>query len=382
MGELLTIQKKKQYPYQVLTLDDLPKEEWADIPGLEGYYLVSNLGRVKRDPFEIICVNGQVRKVKSMILRTGITKSVNKFIKDEQYGLRVKICMSGIRYNFNIGRLVYYCFIKKFDLSHHSLVILSKDCDGKNIRPGNLILANLKHKQKRIHDRGRYYRDIVSSYDEFLSGSIRSANIYCVQISQYDAKGHKVQTFPSIEAAAKATNTTAVAINATLKERQRRTGGFYWRYGKAAKINLKAEQEKLAIKRKENRGQKVSQYNTKGKLIATYLTVSDAAKAAGIGSGDISSVFSSRQQSAGGFLWRKGWGKNKIEVKGLVFGEKLRAQRRWKKVKQYSPDGKYLQTFPSVKAAAASLQVTPSYISWGLDKKNRLAKGFILRSAK
>ena len=35
------------YPYQNLSLQDMPGEIWKDIPGWEGVYQVSNLGRVK-----------------------------------------------------------------------------------------------------------------------------------------------------------------------------------------------------------------------------------------------------------------------------------------------------------------------------------------------
>lgn len=37
----------KTYPYQNLSLEDMPNEVWKDVAGYEGIYMVSNLGRVK-----------------------------------------------------------------------------------------------------------------------------------------------------------------------------------------------------------------------------------------------------------------------------------------------------------------------------------------------
>jgi hypothetical protein len=37
----------KTYPYQNLSLEDMPNEVWKDVVGYEGLYMVSNLGRFK-----------------------------------------------------------------------------------------------------------------------------------------------------------------------------------------------------------------------------------------------------------------------------------------------------------------------------------------------
>ena len=36
------------YPWQNRSLSDLPKEQWKEIPGFDGNYLISNYGRVSR----------------------------------------------------------------------------------------------------------------------------------------------------------------------------------------------------------------------------------------------------------------------------------------------------------------------------------------------
>lgn len=371
----------KTYPYQDTVSENLKNEQWKDIPGLEGYYRVSNLGRVRRLPFEIICSNGQLRHIKPRFMAADIGICKNNTVKDEIYFLRVKIMREGELLSFSLSRLVYYCFIKKFDLSDHLLVVLCKDGNGKNIHPDNLALVDISYKQQRVFDRNRSQRTFVYSYDEFIEhGSEISSISYCKQISQYTPDGRKIQTYPSISAASQAVDIRAVAILAVLKERQVSCGGFVWRYGKAKKIDMKSFRESRSLHHKKLVGQKVSQYNDRGEKIATYLAIADAARATGIGTGEISLVSNGKQKSAGGYIWKKGWGKATIDLSNYAFGETLRAQRRQKKVKQYSAAGKYVQTFPSVKAAALAMHLTPSSISTALDKDGKLAKGFMWRS--
>ena len=84
-------------------------------------------------------------------------------------------------------------------------------------------------------------------------------------------------------------------------------------------------------------------------------------------------------KSAGGYIWKSGWGKDKIDLTGYSFGEELRAQRLQIKVRQYSLKGKYVQTFPSVKAAAASVGISAAHLSGVLGGNQTHAGGFIWR---
>jgi len=56
-------------PYQNLSLEDMPGEEWRDIPGWESYYQISNLGRAKSVERFIVDKNGVVRPIRSRIIR-------------------------------------------------------------------------------------------------------------------------------------------------------------------------------------------------------------------------------------------------------------------------------------------------------------------------
>jgi hypothetical protein len=366
----------KKYPHQHLELNNLAGEKWKWIPWLEGYYRISNFGRVRRESFEITMSNGYQRTVQEKILSTELNKIPNHYIGDLVYALRARVLREGIDYSISIARLTYYCFKRKFDLNDKDLVVLTLDGDGRNIRLDNLVLVNTSQKQQRIFDRKRSKKPIIYSYDEFTSGLKTSANVNCRQVTQYSMEGKKIRTYLSIKAAAVELNLSESGINSALKERQISSGGFVWRYGKEKKVNLKSLLEKRAMHSKLLRGTKISQYDTRGRRINTYLTISDAAKKTGTHNGDISLVINGRQKSAGGFIWKKGWGSMKIKLKQDGFGEALRAKTKWKRVRQYDSSGKYIRAYASVKAAAASINLTPSSISTAIKSKTKLAGGF------
>jgi hypothetical protein len=115
--------------------------------------------------------------------------------------------------------------------------------------------------------------------------------------------------------------------------------------------------------------------------VASYLTINDAAKAVGVEVSCISEALNGNQKSAGGYVWKKGWGEEKIDLTGYLFGEELRAQRLQIQVKQYSMNGKFIRTFPSVNAAAASMGISAAHLSGVLGGRGKHARGFIWKKA-
>src|SRR5258708_39495398 len=109
---------------------------------MEGYYKISNFGRVKRESFEVEMVNGRRRAVQEKILAGELQKFPNRYIGDQVYHLRVHVMKDGIKYPISLARVIYYCFIKKFDLENMDLLVLAWDGDGRNIRLENIMLVN------------------------------------------------------------------------------------------------------------------------------------------------------------------------------------------------------------------------------------------------
>lgn len=74
--------EKKKYPCYNLSLVNLRNERWADIPGLESYYSVSNYGRVKRLDREQVNSKGVLRKYAERIIAPRIYNAPNDYVKD------------------------------------------------------------------------------------------------------------------------------------------------------------------------------------------------------------------------------------------------------------------------------------------------------------
>ena len=367
------------YARENASLDDMPGEKWKDIPSLDGMYRISHFGRVKRLEFEIICNNGMTRVLQPRILHGDICKSKNHSVGDYNYSLACSITTEGKVYKFSVARLVYYCFRKKFNLDDHHLVVIARDGDGKNVALDNLELVDLQRKQQRIHERGRVIRDIETELERYEQHpQMDSINPECRQVTQYTLEGKKINTFPSITVAATMTGCGSALICAVLKGRQVSTGGFGWAYGKARTIDISGRRAAGVARRNAIVGQPVSQYDTHGRRLAVFDTIAAAARETAINDSDIGAVLSGRQRSAGGFIWQKGRGRNRINVNGYTTGEVWRAERRFKPVKCYDEQGKLFDTFPSVKAAAEYFGVGASYISMVIAKK-KFIRGYRFR---
>jgi hypothetical protein len=360
--------KDHQFPYLEKELTNLDNEIWKDIPFLDGLYHISNLGRVKRLNIERVTDKGHTVRLPSKIMSSYLSKAKNSGVGDYIFGLSVCIRRNHVKYKFSVGRMVYYCFKKEFPLENRSLVVLPKDGNGKNLRVSNLRLADHSQKQRRIFERGRWLVEHGTSYDEYLEGRINSKNPCAKQVSQYDRNGIRKKTFPSIAVAEQVTGVKATLILSVLKERSLTAGRFVWAYGMRKKVDVVTRRKSNLEKYKKLVGTKVSQYNLEGHQIATFITIKDAGRTSGVNASDIHAVLKGRQRSAGGYIWRRGVGKKKINTKGLLTGEAWRAFRRQKKVIQLNAEGKIIKHFPSVTAASEYIGLNPSRISVAISK--------------
>lgn len=60
--------------YNNLSLEDLPGEIWKDIKGYEGYYQVSNMGRIKSVARERKTKGGGLYQIKELIKKQELSK--------------------------------------------------------------------------------------------------------------------------------------------------------------------------------------------------------------------------------------------------------------------------------------------------------------------
>lgn len=232
-----------KYPYKNLDLKNIRGEKWKDLPKLEGYYQISSYGRIKRLEYEMKYKNGAIYTKREKIIKPSIIHQSNKFKKDYTYFLTNRIILKKKRYNFTIARIVYYCFVERFNYADPSIVIICGDGDNFNIRASNLAKVTRSQKQQRIVKRKRFLSPF-SNLSPKLREKQRQAIIRSVskQVSQYDKQGKKIKTYPSMAAAERATGVFASSIGSRAAGKGKTAGGFIWRWGDAPKISVQGHQ--------------------------------------------------------------------------------------------------------------------------------------------
>lgn len=342
-----------EYPYKKTSLISLKGERWKDIPGLEGYFCISNLGRVKRNEYQTTYRNGYIHTKPSMIIRPVLAKISNDFIGDHTYHLCVHVRLGGRRYGYTLPRLVYYCFVKPFDLKDTNIFILTKNCDNKDIRPGNLVMATRGIRMQRAAARGRFDSALLHMSEEARSKMLLNvARAQQKEVSQYSLSGKKIRTYASMAAASRELGLSEGVISRVARGKLVTAGGYIWRWGKEKRIDM---QRFLADRRKairERNGSRVTQYDFTGRRIAIFATATDAQEATGIAAGNCLKVVNGTNKSAGGFYWKKGAGPAKIDLSKYSWGNESGAVKRRKAVAQYNLKGKCIRTFTSITAAA------------------------------
>jgi len=310
------VQKNNKYPCYNRSLKNIESEEWEDIPGFDGYYMVSNFGRIKRMKREQLNSKGIVRIFKEQIIAPRIGLGPNHYKKDFTYHLFAHFSLEGNKYHLPIRRLVYYCFIVPFDLKDKTVTIICNNGNGLDVGPLNLKLTSLSEASLRVMQLKRRLPEFKNV--DHKKASQASIQVTSRQISQYDHSGNKIKTYPSIMEASRQLNIGYSSISNTAHEREPTAGGYYWKFGNASYFNVKGFLEKRSIGFKEKKGTKVTQYSLTGHRIAQFLTLTDGAKSIGKDYTGISAAIRGVITCAYGYIWKRGWGKAKINVKKIT----------------------------------------------------------------
>lgn len=375
--------KQKEYPYQNLSLDDMKGEKWEDIPEYEGYYMISNYGRVKSLPKYIeFFIPGKhlVSYYKpEKILTQGIQKRWNSISGEYIHTLSVSFCIDQKMKKFVIHRLVWNAFISEINYGSDKLGISHKDGDGRNNHYSNLTVGIQSEFSAKAYQRGRLIR--LHKYIT-ASSTAKSARTRSKQITQYDLEGNRINTYSSILNAEKATGVRHSNISLAAKGKKLQMGNFIWRYGKGRKkINIsfyyKARQEsKKAVSKV------ITQYDLKGNRIRIYPSIKEAAIKVNIKASVISYAVAGKYMTAKGFIWKAGKGEKKIDTSWYWKRKDDFSKIFSKKVIQYNLKREKIKTYLSIKDAAAAVPCHPMTISNALHGRQKSARGYIWRFAR
>jgi NUMOD4 motif/NUMOD1 domain len=355
----------KQYPYQNLFLEDIKGERWKDIPYLDGAYQISNYGRVKRLRrwFERYHAGGfwLKEKIRKPVVQTQIVSKG----KRKLYRLASTAGYEGKKYDIPIARLVYYLFVKKFDLDNRKLIISFKDEDPFNICAGNLVLTTLS---KRITES---YTNNHRPRESFGKKALA--------VTQYNLAGQRIASYPSINAAEQATGLLSSQISDAVLSKSHYSGGYIWVSG-----NRKSNLPKIPayVKKKiasENlHSSIVTQYNLAGDKIREYPTIKAAAKAVKVQYQTIRRVVLGLDLTAKGYHWQLGSGPGHISLGHIIEKKQRRYKRISRPVLQFGQYGKQLEIYPSIAEAARQTGIPAMNIFCAL-KRSGSSGGFLWR---
>ncbi len=138
------------------------------------------------------------------------------------------------------------------------------------------------------------------------------------------------------------------------------------------------EMGKVASMRKS--GRQVSQYDTKGKKIKTFSSISEAARSLGTTSAQINNVVNELEPTAAGFYWRSG-NEKRFDVKAFL--EKRRQgykEKRGRRVTQYDKEGKPIGHYISLQDAGKAVNGHWTAISGVIRGVKKTAYGYRWKS--
>jgi hypothetical protein len=214
-------------PYQNKSLIDMHGELWKDIPGFEGSFQASTLGRVKSLDRIVPHPRLKQQSVKGQILSQSIGRNRNIVTGEPMIDLRVSMMVEAKPHYFNVRRLIYLTFIdRRLNYKDNGLYVINKDNNGYNNRPDNVQLVTKSEKQQRAVSRGRLYPYLKTA--DRSKWKINRTNSR--PVAQYDLKGNLIRKYKSITEASRQNSLDSKAIIQVAKGVYKQWNGFVWKY--------------------------------------------------------------------------------------------------------------------------------------------------------
>lgn len=339
-------------------------ERWADIPMLDGAYLISNYGRIKALARWIAHPNNSGFYTKERILKLRLT--TYSFENRTAYRLAGQIGFDRKRFSIPIARMVYNLFVEPFDIEDRCLSIAFKDEDSLNIGPYNLRLTTRSAVITKAYKLNRRER---TSFGWDAQG-----------ISQYDLQGKFLRYFQSISLAVKETGINGTSIARALQKKDSYACEYLWKKGKHSKDlpRIPAAIKKMLDSRKILFETPITRYNLQGKRIAVYADVKAAKQALGVQTFAITSALKGQYYTVRNSILIPGKGSAKLDVEPYLQQRQAKQQKSiWRPVLQLDKNGKKIKEYPSVASAARAMQVNAMSIHTALKgDKVKYSKGF------
>src|SRR5699024_5879879 len=178
-------------------------EVWKEVVGYEGFYKVSNYGRVKS------------------IKRSGTSGGYMKLTHDDKGYIRIPLNKNGVTRNKLVHRLVAKSFLDRVKGKNEINHINGVTDDN---RVNNLEWCNRSENMKHAYKMGLQKPDMEKPH-KIAHQSIKR------KVAKYTLDGELVRVYDSIKDGAKSIGTKdGTHISAVARGRRGQTGGFKWEY--------------------------------------------------------------------------------------------------------------------------------------------------------
>lgn len=274
------------------------KEIWKDIPGYNGRYQVSDIGRIKS------IRNGNERILSgSLVKRTGY--------------ISFSLCKDGEIKKFSAHRIVAEAFIPNVDnkpeVDHINTI--RHDNRAENLRwvtRKENINNPISLERLRIAFTGKnsphYGKKRSKEIKRKISESLKSSplihgriGVLCKNsrpVYQYDLKGNFIAVYAGQAEAARMTGIKQSDISLVCNGKSNIAGGYLWRKTRVDKIDVNINYKKFI----KNRS--VLQYDKDNNLIKEWSSAAEISKELGFRKATIQACCSGQIAVSNGFIWR------------------------------------------------------------------------------
>ena len=175
-------------------------EEWRDIPGYEGFYQVSNLGRVRSVPRNVETKDGRIFHYKEKILSSSS-------VRGGYQGLM--LCKNGVNKSIMVHRLVAQVFL---------------------VNPANLPEVN--HKDRNVkNNRADNLEWCSRLYNSRYDGAVaRRSELYKKPVQQLSLDNVVINEYSSVKEASQQTGICRTSITKAATGVISKAGGFKWQH--------------------------------------------------------------------------------------------------------------------------------------------------------
>ena len=268
------------------------EEIWKDIPGYNGRYQASNLGRIRSTGKTVVQKNGVTKSIRGKILHQFMAPSGYLYVTvSAEVG---KFCPK------RAHRLIAQTFIPNPD---NLPQINHKNANKADNRIENLEWCTVEY--------NTYYGHRIEKYSR---ANINNPTL-SKGVSQYSLDGKYLRSFPSIAEAVRFLNkdkASASRIGQCCRHLYKLCNsayGYLWEF-------TTAENEGKNIKPLQQKGFPIYQYSLDGQFIKKWENAKTAAKTLNLSSGNLCKAYT-QQKNCGGFKWSTTPLTNKEDFKHL-----------------------------------------------------------------